>query len=233
MATEQETMERLDRMEILIAEMQGLSGQHGHLHGIEGSDPIGGATQVKDTPGTPTHTAPAGTRCHVVPDLESYVNTDGASSWKLFESGGTGAPGAADYLLGTINAGLANGIVVGTAPQGELGGSWASPTVDSTHAGGTHHDETHASRHAGAGADDVGGLDMTITGNWDVTGITGRVGMQSGAGAPSHTEVQDTPYWDTTNKVMYVNNLGTDTWTGINIFEYRIGFGVGRDTFTH
>lgn len=49
-----------------------------------------------------------------------------------------GAPTTADYLVGTANGGLSNEIVVGSSPGGELGGSWASPTVDSTHSGSSH-----------------------------------------------------------------------------------------------
>lgn len=52
--------------------------------------------------------------------------------------GGGGAPDTADYLVGTAQGGLSAEIVVGTTPGGELGGTWASPTVDATHAGGTH-----------------------------------------------------------------------------------------------
>ncbi len=54
------------------------------------------------------------------------------------EPGGTGAPTGADYLVGTASAELSAEIVVGTTPGGELGGTWSSPTVDATHAGGTH-----------------------------------------------------------------------------------------------
>jgi len=68
---------------------------------------------------------------------------------------GGGAPTTADYLVGTADAGLSNEIVVGTSPGGELGGTWASPTVDATHSGSAHHAESHASRHAAAGADAV------------------------------------------------------------------------------
>ena len=50
------------------------------------------------------------------------------------------APATADYLVGTANAGLSAEIVVGTAPGGELGGTWASPTVDATHSGTPHSD---------------------------------------------------------------------------------------------
>lgn len=42
----------------------------------------------------------------------------------------TGAPTSGDYLVGTANAGLSAEIVVGTSPGGELGGTWASPTID-------------------------------------------------------------------------------------------------------
>ena len=52
--------------------------------------------------------------------------------------GGGGAPTTADFLVGTANAGLTAEIVVGTTPGGELGGTWASPTVDASHGGGTH-----------------------------------------------------------------------------------------------
>jgi hypothetical protein len=43
-----------------------------------------------------------------------------------------GAPAAGDYLVGTADAGLSAEIVVGTSPGGELGGTWASPTLDDT-----------------------------------------------------------------------------------------------------
>lgn len=48
------------------------------------------------------------------------------------------APADADYLIGTINADLPSAIVVGTTPGGELGNTWASPTVDTTHSGSSH-----------------------------------------------------------------------------------------------
>lgn len=54
------------------------------------------------------------------------------------EAAGGGAPSTADYLVGTADGGLSNEIAVGTTPGGELGGTWASPTVDATHAGSSH-----------------------------------------------------------------------------------------------
>lgn len=50
------------------------------------------------------------------------------------------APTNADYLVGTANGTLSAEIVVGTTPGGELGGTWASPTVDTTHSGSSHAD---------------------------------------------------------------------------------------------
>jgi hypothetical protein len=52
--------------------------------------------------------------------------------------GGAGAPASVDYLVGTASGALSAEIVVGTTPGGELGGTWASPTVDATHSGSTH-----------------------------------------------------------------------------------------------
>jgi hypothetical protein len=52
--------------------------------------------------------------------------------------GGGGAPATVDYLVGTASGALSAEIVVGTTPGGELGGTWASPTVAATHSGSTH-----------------------------------------------------------------------------------------------
>jgi hypothetical protein len=54
------------------------------------------------------------------------------------EAGAGGAPTDVDYLVGTASGGLSAEIVVGTSPGGELGGTWASPTVDATHSGSSH-----------------------------------------------------------------------------------------------
>ena len=48
------------------------------------------------------------------------------------------APGDAGYLVTASHAGLSNEVVVGTTPGGELGGSWGTPTVDTTHSGSSH-----------------------------------------------------------------------------------------------
>lgn len=72
-----------------------------------------------------------------------FLGEDG--QWHAKDSAGTvttlgGAPTSADYLVGTANGSLSGEIVVGTSPGGELGGTWASPTVDATHSGSAHTD---------------------------------------------------------------------------------------------
>jgi hypothetical protein len=69
------------------------------------------------------------------PDGTKFLRDD--RTWAA-ASGGSGAPTDADYLVGTAHAGLSAEIVVGTTPGGELGGTWASPTVDATHSGSSH-----------------------------------------------------------------------------------------------
>jgi hypothetical protein len=64
--------------------------------------------------------------------------TDGTAVWVVTGPAAAAAPTTADYLVGTAQSGLSAEIVVGVTPGGELGGTWASPTVDATHSGSTH-----------------------------------------------------------------------------------------------
>lgn len=59
-------------------------------------------------------------------DGTTYLRGDG--SWAT--PSGSGAPASVNYLVGTADAGLSAEIEVGTTPGGELGGTWASPTID-------------------------------------------------------------------------------------------------------
>lgn len=74
-------------------------------------------------------------------DHDLIYQTDGAS-WTTWATLGTtgAAPDTADYLVGTANGSLSGEIVVGATPGGELGNTWASPTVDATHSGSAHAD---------------------------------------------------------------------------------------------
>ena len=62
-----------------------------------------------------------------------------AAAWRIIQLAATGAaPDNATYLVTTANATLTAEEVVGATPGGELGGTWAAPTVDATHAGSSH-----------------------------------------------------------------------------------------------
>jgi len=65
--------------------------------------------------------------------------TDASETTLHSHAGGGGAPTDVNYLVGTADATLSAEIVVGTTPGGELGNTWASPTIDSTHSGSAHH----------------------------------------------------------------------------------------------
>lgn len=77
------------------------------------------------------------------------------NTWQRFDPRALLAPHDADYLVGTANGELSAEIVVGTSPGGELGGSWAAPTVDATHSGSAHHAQNHSAQHAENAADEL------------------------------------------------------------------------------
>lgn len=58
------------------------------------------------------------------------VSVNAGATALEFTTPGGGAPTTADYLVGTANGSLSAEIVVGTSPGGELGNTWASPTID-------------------------------------------------------------------------------------------------------
>ena len=62
----------------------------------------------------------------------------GAATWIQFTAAGGVDLSAINFLVGTASGLLSAEIAVGTTPGGELGGTWASPTVDATHSGSTH-----------------------------------------------------------------------------------------------
>ena len=84
------------------------------------------------------------------------------------------------YLTTEADANLTAEVVVGTTPGGELGGTWASPTVDATHSGSAH----HAAVTLGAGSDAalaLAGQELTLA---DVLTPTEHTAI--GDGAPHH-----------------------------------------------
>lgn len=102
------------------------------------------------------------------------------------EGGGGGAPTTADYLVGTAQAGLSAEIVVGTTPGGELGNTWASPTVDATHSGSTHSAATDTHIADATDAHDASAVSVADAGGFytgtDVEAVLQEVGPGLAAG---------------------------------------------------
>ena len=120
--------------------------------------------------------------------------------------GAAGAPATNDYLIGTAHACITGEIVVGATPGGELGGTWACPTVDSTHGGSAHHTRGHTI----AGACDhtstawrsfYGGACGVVTEL--AFGTSGKVLTSGGACAA--------PTWETPGTVLVLNCCAPST----------------------
>lgn len=103
--------------------------------------------------------------------------------------GGGGAPTTVDYLVGTASGSLSAEIAVGTTPGGELGGTWASPTVDATHSG-----SSHASVQAAAEATAAAALSAHASDTTGVHGISDTSALETSAGAQAKVDahVNDT-----------------------------------------
>lgn len=72
------------------------------------------------------------------PDLVSSDDWNDEHTVAITAADLNAAPNSVDYLVGTASGSLTSEIAVGTTPGGELGGTWASPTVDTTHSGSAH-----------------------------------------------------------------------------------------------
>lgn len=83
-------------------------------------------------------TTNAGTLWRCTNTTEPVLGTDNVT-WSQFTGSGVDLTGV-DFLVGTATGLLSSEIVAGTSPGGELGGTWASPTVDATHSGSPHSD---------------------------------------------------------------------------------------------
>lgn len=99
MITAEDLEQRIKELEAKMAQVQEIASRHGPEHRNEGLDPVPGYHQDKDTAGAPTHEAPGGTRCRVIPDNAHYINRDGGTAWTVLDTGGAGAPMGALYLV--------------------------------------------------------------------------------------------------------------------------------------
>lgn len=130
-------------------------------------------------PGVPT----GGTDGQV---LTKTSATDYATAWEDPTGGGGGAPDDVDYLVGTASGDLSAEIVVGTSPGGELGGTWASPTVDTTHSG-----SSHAAVQAAAEATAAAALSSHESDQTNVHGIADTTALALTANHPSNATFND------------------------------------------
>ena len=152
MVTDTQLEERLADLEARLDEAESVGAHHGLQHRNEGSDPLPGFNQFKDTAGAPTHLASEGTRCWVGPDNEGYINNDGAIGWTRLETGGVGAPLGAQYVMLALNADLTaeRNLVAGTGLTAVDSGANAAVTlnVDNDHAEShslaSHSSEAHS-----------------------------------------------------------------------------------------
>jgi hypothetical protein len=99
--------------------------------------------------------------------LAKQSASDYDTDWEDPTGGGGGAPTDATYLVTTAHGDLTAEVVVGATPGGELGGTWAVPTVDATHSG-----SSHASVQAAAEATAAAALSAHAADTTSVHGIT-------------------------------------------------------------
>lgn len=135
--------------------------------------------------------------------LKKDSSTDYDTSWQdETGGGGGGAPTDVDYLVGTASGSLSAEIVVGTSPGGELGGTWASPTVDATHSGSSHAGVQAAAEATAAAALSAHEADTTSVhgiantanlysvGGTDVAIADGGTGASTAAGARANLDLE-------------------------------------------
>ena len=125
--------------------------------------------------------------------IQTFARAGGTTGqWETFNPAILLAPADADYLVGTSNPTLTSEIAVGTTPGGELGGTWASPTVDATHSGSSHHSQAHAID----GGDHSGALSHsslgTVTANQHHSQSHSHNGAD-GSGAVAGSDLTGTP----------------------------------------
>ena len=136
------------------------------------------------TPGPAGPGVPAGGTLNQV--LTKQSATDFDTDWEDAQGGGGGAPDDADYLVGTAHGDLSAEIVVGATPGGELGGTWASPTVDAMHSG-----STHAAVQAAAEATAAAALSVHTADTTAVHGIADTSALALTANHPSNATFND------------------------------------------
>jgi hypothetical protein len=135
----------------------------------------------------------------------------------------TGAPTGADYLVGTTQGALSAEIVVGATPGGELGGTWASPTVDATHSG-----SSHAGVQAAAEATAAAALDAHVTDATDAHDATAISTVPAGNLAATNVQTSLAEL-DSEKAATSHAHAGEDITSG-TIADARIASTIARDS---
>jgi hypothetical protein len=149
---------------------------------------------------------------------------DASGRVQTLGAGGSGAPTTVDYLVGTASGDLSAEIVVGTSPGGELGGTWASPTVDATHSGSTHSAATDTHEVA---ADPHTGYQKESEKN----ALSGYPGL-SAAGFIAPGQIASTPLTDTMPMVQADGTLAYVTPSGTTQTVGNASFGGTADDWS-
>jgi hypothetical protein len=122
-------------------------------------------------------------------------NTDGAADWLSVGGAGVDLTGI-NFLVGTATGLLSAEIAVGTTPGGELGGTWASPTVDATHSGSTHDAATNTHIADATDAHDASAISFSPAGSiaaTDVQAAIEEVASEAGGSFTLTVEEEGTP----------------------------------------
>jgi hypothetical protein len=112
------------------------------------------------------------------------------------DASGAGAPTTVDYLVGTASGSLSAEIVVGTSPGGELGGTWASPTVDATHSGSTHDAATNTHIADTSAAHAASAVSFSPTGSIAATDVQAAIAEVASESSFSEAAVRDAGHWE-------------------------------------
>jgi hypothetical protein len=135
--------------------------------------------------GDPGQGVPVGGTEGQVLAKNSATNYD--TEWVDQTGGGGGAPTDATYLTATAHGDLSAEVVVGATPGGELGGTWASPTVDATHSG-----SSHAGVQAAAEATAAAALASHEADTTSIHGIANTANLETTAGAQAKADAKVT-----------------------------------------
>jgi hypothetical protein len=152
------------------------------------------------------------------------LHTNGAGvnpSWDSDDGAGGGAPADADYLVGTANGSLSAEIVVGTTPGGELGNTWASPTIDA--------DAVLLNEIGDAGADSsitTGAHEVDLASTIDASGESVLTITNSDADAANDNSLIDLRHNDGADaNVFYMRMVGDNDGTPTNDYLFsQAGF---------